>query len=102
MKFWCPRCKRFIDNGKLIYTKDRIPACMGCFSRLRVKAIVTPLRRMKARPVFAFNGLGTTYTVGDLERMGLHVKYDGNGEPFLKTPYGRCYIRDLPEREING
>jgi len=38
----------------------------------------------------------STYTVGDLERMGLRVEYDVNRAPFLKTPYGECYLRDLP------
>ena len=38
----------------------------------------------------------STFTKEDLEKMGMHVEYDSNRIPYLRTPYGNCYIKDLP------
>jgi len=36
------------------------------------------------------------FTAEDFESMGMHVRYDPNGQPYLETPFGKCYLKELP------
>ncbi len=38
----------------------------------------------------------SSYTDKDLKNMGMNVRHDADGAPYLDTPYGKCYLRNEP------
>ena len=45
-----------------------------------------------------------TFIKEDLKKFGINVQYDINKIPYIDTPYGKCYLKDLPfyKKETNN